>query len=648
MTVEKMSMLSAIGYLKDIDAVSSEMVNCGCVHLIDAMDDIRYNLSGHDNDAFEVIEPYKNYEMYDREMDKLLCIMEILDIDDSSREKYLEEDISVDEISGELDSIYREAVNSKEQIDDEKERVDSLSLLSENLENIEDVKTPLYELRGLNFFRFGIGRFRRENYAKLKQNIENIHSIIYETSRKREYITVISFTPMEYGGEIDEIFRSLGYENIDIPEDAKGVPRVMISRIEDIIENKKNENEGLIERLKQLKEEKQEFIKLCSSVLQKHKKMQYVDSKGANSAHLFYLSGWVPESKIEGLEEKLGTPGKKIAVFYRPDNEVKGSSPPTKLNNNGFFSPFEYFVKMYDVPSYKEIDPTPFVAISYMIMFGVMFGDVGQGLVLTLGGLALSRMTDIGMLGGILIRAGIGSIVFGFLYGSIFGEDILKPLLLRPIENINTILLLSVILGILLSTVGYILNFINSVRMKNVEEGLFGREGGAGFLFYVIALITFYMVYRYGKLPVPISVVFVILGFLLLVIVLKEPLSRLIEGEKPLHRESIGDYYIESIFGVLETLLGMLSKTISFVRLGAFALNHAGLFAAFATISGMMKSKTGSVGILILGNIIIIGLEGLVVFIQGLRLEYYELFSRFFRGDGIEYKPVRITDRENS
>ena len=86
----------------------------------------------------------------------------------------------------------------------------------------------------------------------------------------------------------------------------------------------------------------------------------------------------------------------------------------------------------------------------------------------------------------------------------------------------------------------------------------------------------------------------------------------------------------------------MLSNTISFIRVGAFALNHAGLFIAFVTMANMMKSSIGSIAVLVIGNIIVIGLEGLVVFIQGLRLEYYELFSKYYEGGGVEYKPVRL------
>mgnify|MGYP000999251812 FL=1 len=123
--------------------------------------------------------------------------------------------------------------------------------------------------------------------------------------------------------------------------------------------------------------------------------------------------------------------------------------------------------------------------------------------------------------------------------------------------------------------------------------------------------------------------------------VVKQPLGNLIK-KKPLYNESVSDYYIESGFSIIETLLSMLSGTLSFIRVGAFALTHVGLFIAFQTIGRLIGSGIGDVVVLIIGNVVIICLEGLIVFIQGLRLEYYELFSRYYKGEGVEFSPIKI------
>jgi V/A-type H+-transporting ATPase subunit I len=124
--------------------------------------------------------------------------------------------------------------------------------------------------------------------------------------------------------------------------------------------------------------------------------------------------------------------------------------------------------------------------------------------------------------------------------------------------------------------------------------------------------------------------------------VIREPLANFIRRKKPLYHETVSAYYIESGFELLETFLGMLSNSISFIRVGAFALNHVGLFMAFHTIAKLLDSAMGEVSMFIIGNLIVIALEGLIVLIQGLRLVYYEMFSKYYTGDGLEFVPVSI------
>ena len=295
---------------------------------------------------------------------------------------------------------------------------------------------------------------------------------------------------------------------------------------------------------------------------------------------------------------------------------------------------------MYGIPSYNELDPTPFLSLSYMLLFGSMFGDLGQGFVLLLGGLIIGRKNK--MFGGLVSRLGLSSMIFGTLYGAVFGfEDLIPALLIRPFENINTVLAAAVFIGIVLILISYVYGLINSVKRKDMEDGLFGKEGLVGLIFY-LALLVIIGGKLLGKTILPIEIGIVIIVLCILGMVFKEPLTHLIEGKRPLHGEDITGYYIESVFSIIETLLSMLSGTISFIRVGAFALTHVGLFLAFETIGHMIGTTTGNIVVLIIGNIIIIGLEGLIVFIQGLRLQYYELFSRYYKGEGTEFKAVNI------
>lgn len=331
-----------------------------------------------------------------------------------------------------------------------------------------------------------------------------------------------------------------------------------------------------------------------------------------------------------------------LLVIFNAENGMHKMKTPTKLRNNKLFKPFETLVNMYGIPSYNELDPTPFLSITYMFLFGAMFGDLGQGMILLIGGLLLSKKQDKKVFGQILIRLGLSSMIFGVLYGAFFGfENVIPALLIRPFENINTILKSAVIIGIFLIFISYVYSILNSIKRKNLKEGLFGKNGVVGFAFYIL-LLSLLGGKLLNKTIIPrklggiLSVVFIGL------MVFKEPLSNILLKKRPLYDEDVSSYYIESGFSILETLLSMLSGTVSFIRVGAFALTHVGLFIAFQTIGKMIGTQVGNIIVLLLGNVIIIGLEGLIVFIQGLRLEYYELFSRYYEGEGIEFKPIRF------
>lgn len=636
-----MLMLSAIGQLEDIDIVSDEMVKCGCVHVVNAMDDLKH-MDIKDMGQLSIIKRDRNNNKIMKARDALIETMEVLEIERVLDKIYAEDDDDLPGISEEIFKIHKEAMECSEKLNKAIDELNSSTELKNNVENIKELRFAVSELKNLNYFKFSIGKVKRDYYAKLKENIENIPSIIYSLTSTKGYNVILSFTPEFTMQETEGIFRSLGYEEIIIPDSVRDVPENVINRLQEHIEKKENEANKIKDEKQLLQQKHFDFITRSFNLLEKYAKSQDINGTSACSEHLFYLTGWVPLSQRKGMEKRLQCIQDKLVLVFREQSEVLSTSPPTKLNNNAIFRPFEYLVNMYGIPAYNEADPTSFVAISYMLMFGAMFGDVGQGFVLFAGGLYLSMVKKSYEFGGILVRVGISSMIFGVIYGSVFGsENIIKPVI-PPLENINTILFGGVVLGIVLSTIGYIYNFVNSIRGRELEDGVFGREGVAGFLFFYAALLAALGVFMKGSplLPIPLSII--ILAVLLLLIVLKQPLSRLIEKKRPLHHDSIADYYVESLFGMIETVLSILSKTISFVRLGAFALNHAGLFVAFSTIASMIRNSAGSFIVLVIGNLVIIGLEGLVVFIQGLRLLYYELFSRFYRGDGVEYSPVKL------
>lgn len=646
-----MEIVNLIGYLDELDKISMRIVRQGSVHVVNALEEINNNnfsiITPNQNpDALmdlNFIKPYSRMEDSSHISDKLNELMDILSIKRKVRKEYLEGDFEYGNLFRDMNSIYEKVMDYLKELEDIKQELEKMRGLRSYLEPIRNINQNFGKLNGLNFFSFKIGKLSKECYDKLKTNMENISSIIYRLSSVQGYNIIISLTPKDMEAEVDRVFKSLNYEELAIPYDLGETPEQMVKKLDEKISGYEERIKGFEGHLSILKDEYGDFLEQSYSRLKLYDKIQRVNSEVACTKEFFYMAGWVPVSEKQKLKESLEELSDRVTLVFKPESEASSSTePPTRLKNNWLVRPFEAIVRMYGTPSYNEMDPTSFVAVSYMIMFGSMFGDVGQGFIFLLAGMFLSGKMHRPNLGGILSRIGASSMVFGVLFGSVFGnEKILKPLLLHPMENINTILLGGVGIGIVFTTVGFIYSMINSVKRKDLEDGMFGKDGMAGLLFYWIIILTGLSVYLQGNGGVPVFPV-IVLCILLGLMVLKQPVANLIRGHRPLYHEPVQDYYIESGFGMVETLLGMLSNTVSFIRVGAFALNHVGLFIAFETLSHMVGNRGGSIAVLILGNLIIIGLEGLIVFIQGLRLEYYELFNKYYEGDGIEYEPIRL------
>ena len=643
MAVEKMTMVNVIGNISDADNVLKDIILSGKVELVSALSQIEDNsfvFKVEDENLEKVIDlnyisSFQKDKSHEGIIKKGEELKEIFHIE-SNMEPDLKENVDIPSISKELEKIYNEVKAPNEELKKSRESLEKIEEFYRSFSQIKDFQIPIEELKDLSYFDFRIGVLSKEDRLKLKKNYENILATILHTGTSKYGETYLVMYPSTIREEMNRILRSLNFSEISIPEEYKGTPKDMM----EVLESKKNElikNIKLLEQhLNDLENEYKDRIVKIVNHLNVKGKIEDIKEKLARSNRFFYLSGWVAKKdkkKIEGILKDY----KDILIMFKDDLDI---TPPTKLRNVWLFRPFESLVKMYGMPSYNELDPTPFLSISYMLLFGSMFGDLGQGFILLLGGLILSRKNK--MFGGLLGRLGVSSMIFGGLYGAVFGfEHLLPALLIKPFENINTVLVSAVFIGIGLILMAYIYGMINSIKRKDVEEGLFGKEGLAGFLFYLCLLILVG-----GKLlNKPILSMEIGIGIIvlcILVMVFKQPLTHFIMKKRPLHSEDVTGYYIESVFSIIETLLSMLSGTVSFIRVGAFALTHVGLFIAFETIGKMIGTITGNIIVLIIGNIVIIGMEGLIVFIQGLRLQYYELFSRYYKGEGTEFDPVNI------
>ena len=284
------------------------------------------------------------------------------------------------------------------------------------------------------------------------------------------------------------------------------------------------------------------------------------------------------------------------------------------------------------------MDPTVFVAITYTILYGIMFADLGQGIVLALAGYLMYKLKKMDI-GKILIPCGISGAFFGCIFGSVFGfEHVLDPLYKmigfseKPIDvmsSATTLLAFSIGIGVVLVIVAMVFNVFSKIKKRDIGNALFGQNGVCGIMLYSSILLVAGGIVLHLNIPtVPIILIGIALPLIL--IFLEKPLSGLVEGKG---------------FELFEVLLSYFTNTLSFLRVGAFVLIHAGMMTAFFALAEIMGSGAPYVIMIIFGNIFVTALEGLLVAIQVLRLEFYEMFSRFYIGDGRLFTPLKSKNK---
>jgi V/A-type H+-transporting ATPase subunit I len=343
---------------------------------------------------------------------------------------------------------------------------------------------------------------------------------------------------------------------------------------------------------------------------------------------LVAFSGWVPQRALEGLELALQARFQgRFILQARPPGAAEAGRIPSLLAYPAWLKPFVPLVRSYGVPRYGEFDPALLVGLTYLLLFGAMFGDVGHGAVLTLLAARLGgRLAWLRVVG---MAAGLSSLSFGWIYGSVFGyEGLLQPLWQSPMHDPARMLVLAVAAGIAFIAVALLINIYNRLASGCPAAALFDSGGLAGLVFYLASAHGLFGLYAGYSTLASLLVALVALACV--------AVYKLAESRSPL-----GERLIVALVETLETATGLFANTLSFLRVAAFSLNHVALALAVFTLANSMGTA-GHWLTLVLGNAIIIVLEGGIVAIQALRLIYYEGFSRFFSADGVEFVPLRL------
>lgn len=644
--IEKMKFLSITGPKADIDRMTETYLSKYEIHLENALSELTEvaNLS-----PFLEINPYKEAlstidSFYEQLEDPSQISPELMDIEKAIK-------------------TVRAVQDGFRRLEEEKSR-----LQSEHAEILDPLKIirpfknlnfDVSEILNFKYIHYRFGRIEKQYLQKFEKYIyDNLDTLFIKCGEDEMYVYGVYFVPEHQAHKVHAVYSSMHFERIFIPNEYHGTAAEAFEKLD-------TRHREIHKALDANKEASRKFLQDNSTKIVSAKAALDACSSSFDIRKLaactpgdtntFYiLCGWMTEKDALAFQKDIQN-DEKIFCLMEDQKAPATQKPPTKLRNPKLFKPFEMYVKMYGLPAYNEMDPTWFVAITYSFIFGAMFGDVGQGLVLFLGGLFLYKTKKMD-LAGIISCAGVFSVFFGFMYGSFFGfEEVLKAIWLKPMNQmmdvplvgrLNAVFVIAIGFGMFIILICMVFNIINSIRRGDTEKTWFDSNAVAGLVFYGSIVLTIGLFISGKKLPAA-AILVIMFGVPLLLMFLKEPLTNLVEKKSKILPEQKGMFFVQSFFELFEVLLSYLSNTLSFLRIGAFAVSHAAMMEVVLMLAGATNGGNPNWIVVVLGNIFVCAMEGLIVGIQVLRLEYYEIFSRFYAGNGREFKPFMKAAHKN-
>lgn len=627
MAVKKMSMINIVGPVDMFETVLDECIMDKNIHIEDITETAGKRRGVY---TFSDNNPYE--ERY-RQCRELCDILEIKPHEIDNPDNI--EDIKFTDY---IETVKTEFLKLKDEIAKTEQDFDANAVLHEQLLLMGDISERLEDIFNLEFMKVRFGRLSRDAYDKLNTYLSELDALFVKGREDGRYVYGIYVTPRLVAENVDNVFASLNFERIRISEKACDIPSVAAEKIgEENMELEKKKNELKNQMAEFLKTNEHRILSVYGFYKRKYELFK-IRTLSVRTSENFYMSGWTTDKEAvdiaESVSSKFGD-----SVMSEISDDVSDKNAPTLLSNPKIIKPFEFFVKLYSMPKYNEIDPTPMMAITYFILFGMMFGDMGQGIIISIVGWILYARKKMD-LGAIMGMVGISAALFGALYGSVFGielENGIFPIWINPSQETVTILISAIGTGVMLIVASMCMNLINAFKNKDWGEFFFSKNGVAGIVFYVAVIAVACLVMLKGASINKVVGIF-LFAVPLAVIFLKEPLSNILKKRKPIEG-STGEFVTESFFEMFEVLLSYVTNTVSFIRIGAFALVHAGMMLVVRSLMGMVGGFSGNI-IFVIGNIFVMCLEALLVGIQTLRLEFFEMFSRFYTGSGREFTAV--------
>ncbi|GMB10898.1 MAG: V-type ATP synthase subunit I [Candidatus Improbicoccus devescovinae] len=640
--ISKMEFVSISGFMNEFDQVVSCCAESGVFHV---------------DNCFEIYKNYENIDKFspieDSEGTENLLV-DFLDSAKKINKKFIKNiesvDIPIVKVQNFVKYFTSRIKKYVQELDNLNDGLKAFQLILLEYKPFLSLDIRFSDIYNCKYIDVFFGKIDIDALDEFIIKSKNMNWIVTEVSRDKKFCYIYVCFIKNVSKKITLELDNMGFKDSNlIVKSCKISEEIKIIDIK--INNIKRKMLEIHKKIDKFWEDTKIYASKILKYLEKIGKFSGIKFATAKYEDKFVIVGWVPKCEVSDFIKKINLIN-NIDCEAEAAEEHTDINPPIKLINKKIFSPFEFFVQIYGMPLYGDFDPTVFVAITYTCLFGIMFADLGQGLVLALCGYVIYHKKK-NNLAGIMFISGLASCFFGMLFGSVFGfENLLDPIyenLLgmhnKPIEIMDSktmmlVIFSAIFIGILLLILVISMNVYYLVKKKKIAEAFLSGNGLCGLIFYCVMMffITDLLFLKTGFARSLFSIVLLVLPLIL--IFLKDILKILIIDHKINFNNKWGNYILTNFFKIFELILGFFTNTISFVRIGVFVFVHYGMMMVVFNLAELSGSLYYPV--IILGNLFVIGFEALLVGLQVMRLEFCELFGRFFKGGGRPFDPVML------
>lgn len=681
-----------------VDAVIKKLDELGCVHLTDIKEFL---------DEFDgLVEPSKADPALVKYSELLMRINNVIDALRTEKEERRSirellfkpskeevrrvkvEKVDIESIENELKRLEEAVIGAKERVERARNELSELESTLKILNVLRDLDLNLDFVGEREFVHVFVGGVSAENVPELERLVTGTageESFVVSKPLDTGVMTVVVVTLKARKDEVARALRMVDFE-------AFTPPPFLPTNIEDAIREVERRRSKLEEQIGEAEREIEKVRQEKLYDLFVMRELVQIEDTSARVRLLFgeterakVIEGWVSRDDVDVVIEGVRSVTSDVCAFEVRKPSRHDPRVPTLLRNPSFLKPFEAIINMYSPPSYGDIDPTIITAIIFPILFGLMFPDVGHGLLVLLLGLALMLVfrglsEGIRQMGLVIALCGFFSMIAGALFGEFFGFShyaaelveealhmhvphslLLDPLWFEPVVEVERMFVVSMLIGALHMGLGLTLNGINSFLKGEVLKGVTGFVSIwclAGALYFLLALFGLASM-TMMNLTILIAAPVVLLMVLRIIEELRHEehggehaaaaATGAADGGTRERRRSVMDLLIILIDGVIDALLEkffrFLANTVSYGRILALALCHAALIEVFILLTFMCLKVSAAVAALVFigGTALVVILEAIMAGIHTVRLHFYEWFTKFYEGGGTPFSPFKFS-----